>query len=403
MKTGWVAAAIACTLCLSACGGGGGSSEGPPQFSGTPTGTNGTSTAPPAGSPTAPPDTSGTGGSTGEDGSSGSGTGTAPPPSGTITTTSTVAMIVALPGPPGGMQLGDLNDNGHAAGIATTGSVPMSVSPQNHHLANADNFGAASPYNEVGGNNGAGVVTGWSGSGPQYSRTHWTWDGARRTELPRPTMMSFLSLLWNAGIDDQGRVAIQLYRSGVESPARYIAARATPAGYTLVPHLAVEGESTYIHAQSNGGYIVGATETNDGAPLYLFIWRPDGPAVRLMHAGNLRGCSCGAADINDNGTVLLQRDGGGELVTTETRQVLPKIDSSWHYFRSMNNTGDIVGSFSSGGFLFTAGQIHELNHFTQAATLGWTLLDAHAINNRRQILGRGTFNGLERWYLLTLK
>jgi hypothetical protein len=61
------------------------------------------------------------------------------------------------------MQLRDLNDNGHAAGIATTGNFPMSVSTQNYHIANADNFyqgnGTAFPTTFAG-NNAAGVIAG---------------------------------------------------------------------------------------------------------------------------------------------------------------------------------------------------------------------------------------------------
>jgi probable HAF family extracellular repeat protein len=72
----------------------------------------------------------------------------------------------------------------------------------------------------------------------------------------------------------------------------------------------------------------------------------------------------------------------------------------------VNDFGQVVGySQMAGGassaFLWSNGQLRDLNELIAADT-GWRLLEASDINNNGQIVGFGTFNGLQRAFRLDL-
>lgn len=434
-------AIIAAMLFLIGCGGGdGGAPAANPILGGSsttpPTSTqNGTSSGTTSGD-TSDGGTSGDGGipntgstspgagtgSTTSGGSSstptpttGSSSGTPSTP--TPTSTNTVAMVVAYPQPTDGMRLVDLNDNGHAAGTAGpyVYGLPMSVSINNHHVATADNFGDLSPWTSVGGNNSAGVVAGATAQSERGARVAWIWDGARRTALPLPNDVN-KSVLWTGGIDDNGRVAVQLY-DGTRLGGAYIAAIGivgNNGNYQFMPQVIGAGESTYVGRITNSGIVVGWAELAPTASR-IFLWRPDGSVTTIADI-NLLTCSCQAGAANNRGelivvfddrilrgTVAGQPPAYAELVASGRHTRLPALDGSSHEYLSLNDQGDMVGNYGSGTFVVLGGRLHDLNVYTNSAALGWRFETASLINNRRQVIGKGTFNGHQRWYLLTLK
>jgi probable HAF family extracellular repeat protein len=71
----------------------------------------------------------------------------------------------------------------------------------------------------------------------------------------------------------------------------------------------------------------------------------------------------------------------------------------------INDEGDIVGMATLAGgqehaFLYSNGAMRDLNDLIEPHP-GWVLEEAHAINNRGQIVGEGTFGGQTRAFLLT--
>ncbi len=430
-------AIIAAMLFLIGCGGGdggtptanpilGGSSTTPPTStqngtsSGTTSGggTSGDGRIPNTGS-TSPG--AGTGSTTSGGSSSiptpttGSSSGTPSTP--TPTSTNTVAMVVAYPQPADGMRLVDLNDNGHAAGTAGpyVYGLPMSVSTNNHHVANADNFGDLSPWTSVGGNNSAGVVAGATAQSERGARVAWIWDGAKRTALPLPNDVN-KSALWTGGIDDNGRVAVQLY-DGTRLGAAYIAAIGTignNGNYQFMAQVLGAGESTYVGRITNSGIVVGWAELAPTASR-IFLWRPNSSVTTIADIDLLTcGCRPGAAnnrgdliiifdDRIRHGTIEGQPPVHGELFTGSSRTRLPALDASSHEYSAINDQRDMVGNYGSGPFVVLGGRIHDLNAYANSAAFGWRFETASLMNNRRQVTGEGMSNGQRRWYLLTLR
>ncbi len=396
MKAGWAAAGL--VGILSACGGG---STAP--SSGAPSSTSGsinlpaTGTAGTPGTPTDTPDV---------------GAGTSPPASGS-TQSSPVAMVVAYPTPPRGMFLMDLNDNSHAAGFSDY-TTPLSVSAQNYHVANVENF-APTPVptqTNAGSNNDAGVMAG-SSTDAAGQTWHWRWDGATTTPVPAPTDRS-LTLASVIGIDNANRVAVQLW----EGSLRRVASVDAAGRYTVMPALGdandVNGENANL--VSNGGVIAGYARLGNGSTS-IFTWTP-GQMPRIVFTDTTGICGCSIRSVNDQGQVLIDvqtpRSAGGGTTRDPAYGLLVSPAGVTRLplgnYHGLNNAGEIVGAISSSsddpypsGFWLVNGQMRDLNDYTQAASFGWRFGLAKFINNRKQIVGTGMFNGQERWYLLTLK
>lgn len=68
---------------------------------------------------------------------------------------------------------------------------------------------------------------------------------------------------------------------------------------------------------------------------------------------------------------------------------------------SINLRGDMVGKADWGAFLATDGKPEKLSNSLPPDS-GWTLYEATGINDKRQIVGNGEFQGQRRAFLLTL-
>ena len=370
-------------IILAGCGGGGGSggSVAVPNPSDTPP------TISPQGDSSLP-------------GPSGSGTTDGNTAPSWQTATSRVAMMVALPGPPGGMQLRDLNDNGHAAGIATTGNFPMSVSTQNYHIANADNFyqgnGTAFPTTFAG-NNAAGVIAGLAQPLGQ-SAFAYTWNGASINRILPAVGESIRSVI---GIADDGAVILNQTVGG----QAFTAMRYRNGALEVLPPMTASGNRGWAEFSSNNGTVLAGFYNPDARETWVFVWRNDGttrsiPSLRRPTYGH----SITVA-MNNREHILINNLDHAYVYTPEGGFGLGKLpgNSSGHNFSDLNDLDDAVGSYGNGPLLYLNGTLYDLINYAEVDKLGWRLLTAERINNRRQILGRGMFNGQERWYLMTLK
>ena len=156
------------------------------------------------------------------------------------------------------------------------------------------------------------------------------------------------------------------------------------------------------HGQAAG---YGMTSTGD---FRAFVWTPEhGFAV----VGTLGGASSYLMSINDSGVAV-----GSSQITSgylhaievngtsiEDLGTLGGVSSSAY---GINSLGNVVGSsFTTGnasqdGFLEENGVMYDMNSLLIDAS-GWVIMDLYAINDSNQVVGVGTFNGVEHAVLLT--
>lgn len=362
----WLAA-----LAMSACGGGGG----------------GTSVMASSGGNTAPPPATGSPGNTGSGTDGSGGTGTA-------------AMVVALPVSQSGTILDRLNGRGHASGYQPTATEavqrPVTVSATGVALASNANFfggdeGSWSLLRTASSNNGGmmaghGIVNG----------THlaWLWDGTPAVRLSVPAGYTINTVV---GPSDTGSLAASTYNPATfeQEVLLWQPNGSRSSIYRIIP---VKAGIFLFGMASNG--LIGGVE-RDGILLtpkiYDGSWRP-----LPIDTGV---CQCDAVRINARGQVLMTpRDDAarGYLVNTSGATLLPRPDPGARY-ADLNDLGDVVGTGSSGPFVILDGVVQELNAYAGSAALGWRFDTAVAINNQRQVLGVGQWQGQSRWYRLNLR
>ncbi len=376
-----------------------------PQGTGTGTassggaGTTGGSGAGSSGGSTSGSDASGTdtGGNTG--------TGTATPP----TTTDRIAMIVALPMPAGQLSLSALADKGHAGGQVD--GRPFTVSERNAAVANADNFytgeSTTAWTTQVGGMNADGVLAGSAAIGT--SRTFgWTWNGAAITKFEPPAGFSIDSVV---GPSNDGRIAANLRSETAQMKAVIYGGGAPIDIPTLVPVTDGPRPFTMVQAMSGNGTIAGITRRELLGWEHIFTFS----SGAMRDLGRLTDCNCNLVTVNDNGYVLgaPRKMGPFGMLFNGTDRIQIGAPRSGNYNVNVfdsNDRNDVVGSYwlpddgsTSRPLVFLGGQSYDLNDYTQASRLGWTLNTASRINNNRQILGEGTYQGQTRWYRLSLR
>lgn len=413
----------ALVMALSACGGGGG--DGPsvtnlPTAGGSSPSTSNTASGSSDGTSLA--DTTATGSSGSSSGASNdtstsgptnttptsptdSTSGSSPTP--TPTSTERIASIVALQEPSEGMFLNDLNENGHAAGWHTVTRYiqPLSVSATNVHVANRDNFYDNGDNNwriQVAGNNNSGVMAGMATTGPAADSVPfaWTWNGAAITRLPLSPDEDIITGVF--GIADDGRVGVNWVR-----PATGFSYLSWWNGtfYDSFTRVNRDGDHLVGIKMSNNGTTAAYGPEADGVSLFAIIY-PDKTSAGVPGINRLT-CGCQVVDVTNTGRLLIfseaneNRPAGAAIVTATSNETLPTALAS--AAMDMNDRGDVVGGTDNRPQLYLDGQLLDLNSYTQASMVGWTLQTANLINNNRQIVGRGLYQGRQRWYLMTLK
>lgn len=143
--------------------------------------------------------------------------------------------------------------------------------------------------------------------------------------------------------------------------------------------------------------------------VHAFIWF--GPSFGMFDMGTLGGVGSSAYDINNS----FQAVGSSGTASGESHAFLwdlsgmkdlgtlggPTSDAT-----AINETGDIVGysTFGDGearhAFLYQNGIMTDLNNVIGVEEHGWQLTFAWDINERGDIVGEGTHNGLKRAWLL---
>lgn len=300
--------------------------------------------------------------------------------------------------------LNALNDRGQAFGFQADSSsdgihLPLRVSEAGAVIASEANFfGSDAPdwtLLRTAGANTSGVMAGHGIVGGTH--VGWLWDAARATRLQVPAGQIISAVV---GPADIGSIAAVTFDASTEMQQVLLW---QPGGsraliYQTVPVKA--GMSLF--GMAGNGWIGGLER--DGILLTPTLY--DGSWRKLPI--NVIDCRCEPVRINSRGQVLMtpRRDLGGDprgyLVNFSGTTLLPRPDASARYV-GLNDLGDVVGLADSGPFVIMDGLLHDLNAYVDSARLGWRLRTAVAINNQRQVLGLGDWQGQARWYRLNLR
>ena len=170
------------------------------------------------------------------------------------------------------------------------------------------------------------------------------------------------------------------------------------------------GPYSRAYGINSAGVIVGKADTPVFGQTHAFAWS-DG---QMQDLGTLGGANSLAYRVNDRGQAV----GYSEIGAGAARHaflmvdgvmhdlgILPGLDDSVAY--DVNDAGEAVGTAAptpdrpgTRALLWRGGRVVDLNGLLPPNS-GWTLGEAHAINNRGQIAGMGRFHGSPRAFLLT--
>jgi len=319
--------------------------------------------------------------------------------------TSDKATVEALPIMTDHTVLDHLSDLGRASGFQYLFTLndalhtPVSVGPNDAGIASLANFFGGDPSSwtrlRTASSNNYGLIAGYGVVNQQT--LVWTWNGTPVTRYSPPAGVAIEKVV---GPADDGSFAADVYN---ESTVMQDILRWKPDGsvssiYSISP---IKAGMTLIGMASNG--LIGGVE-RDGYLLTPKIY--DGQWKALGFDYNQ--CTCEAKRINAQAQMLmsprfdLDPDARGYLAGSGYATVLPRLGTQTTY-ADLNDAGDIVGTSGNTAIIIINGMLYDLNNYAGSTALGWHFDTAAAINNKKQIVGRGTWQGQPRWYLLTLK
>lgn len=169
--------------------------------------------------------------------------------------------------------------------------------------------------------------------------------------------------------------------------------------------------ASYAAKVNNAGTVVGYSNSVGGLPS-AFI-RPPG-ATGMSEIPQLSGRLSTAMDINSAGTVVGIQWPGKSIADpyygfiysknpqtgVETFTDIKDINNQFVLVNAVNNLGEVVGTKSSGAFVYSNGTLRDLNQLLPANS-GWFIDGGTTINNLGQIIGQGLLNGQRQAVLLT--
>ena len=156
------------------------------------------------------------------------------------------------------------------------------------------------------------------------------------------------------------------------------------------------GSTSFAYDINNNFQIVGESRNEDGLTR-PFIWE-NGVMSVLEQLGDSHGS---ALAINDVGQIVGSKGNHAFFWSNGNVQTLDMLGTSSSAF-GINDFGEVVGVYSDGGFRafhWHNGIMRDLNDLIDPES-GWHLSHARDINNAGSIVGRGTYLGQTKPFLL---
>ncbi|WKB55337.1 PEP-CTERM sorting domain-containing protein [Eleftheria terrae] len=185
-------------------------------------------------------------------------------------------------------------------------------------------------------------------------------------------------------------------------------------GTTLLGTLAgapgIEGVQSIATSINEAGQIAGSSSIAAGGPTHAFRYENGS-----MHDLGTLGLDSTANGINAGGQVV-----GSSFVSTYVEHAFLHDGSSMHDLGTLGGANSAAHAINASGlvvgtsavldppnwltgyhaFLFENGEMLDLNALVDGSAQGWTLVAAHDINDRGEIVGRGYFNNGYHGFLL---
>lgn len=290
-----------------------------------------------------------------------------------------------------------INVNGQVTGMFDTG-IYDNTSSRNIYRAFLYSDGAMIDLGTLGGShiysvgygiNASGQVTGSSyPGGSSFLPRAFLYSGGTMIDLG--TMGESTSQ--GFGINDSGQVTGLVQTPGKHARAfLYSGGKMTDIG-------TLGGPGSIGYAINASGQITGISWTGSGSAAYSFLYS-EGKMTNLGIGGS------GNA-ISDSGQVVSNTNGHAFLYSDGVMRDLGTLGGLYSEGHGINTSGQVVGwSYPTGStvrhaFLYSSGTMVDLNDLLPTDS-GWVLMEARSINDAGQIVGRGSYNGGSRAFLLT--
>lgn len=286
-----------------------------------------------------------------------------------------------------------ISENGKVAGMYTPGSYEQAFLWEDGVMQGLGTLGGS--RSQARGVNDAGQVVGYSQTSSGYNHA-FLWENGAMQDLG--TFPGGIVSMANA-INNSGQVAG--HSSYGASGGYELHAFRWSGGMTDLGTLG--GDASWGYGINESGHVVGQS---------MIAPYPDNTGHAFLWSGGMQDLGTGgwihsrAMGMNDNGDVvgLLGNDDG-----TNTYHAflwsggIQDLGGPQKMALDINNAGLIVGESGQGGLqaiLWENGQMKDLNTLIDAGS-GWVLQSARAINEKGQIVGKGSFNGATRAFMLT--